>query len=71
MTRPALMYGTETWTLDKAHGNKWEAAGLRMIRWMCGVTKVIRCEAGQAKKRNNKGDSESEEIAKQNYRKGG
>ena len=24
VVRPALMYGAETWTLKKAHANKWE-----------------------------------------------
>ena len=38
--RPALMYGEETWALKKAQENKLEVAEMRMLRWMCGVTKL-------------------------------
>ena len=37
---PALMYGAETWALKKAQENKLEVAEMRMLRWMCGVTKL-------------------------------
>ena len=30
----------ETWALKKAHGNKLEVAETRMLRWMCGVTRL-------------------------------
>ena len=40
VVRPALMYGAETWALQKAQQNKLEVAELRMLRWMCGVTKL-------------------------------
>ena len=30
----------ETWALKKAHENKLEVAEMRMLRWMCGVTKL-------------------------------
>ena len=40
VVRPALMYGAETWALKKAHDNKLEVAEMRMLRWMCGVTKL-------------------------------
>ena len=39
MVRPALMYGVETWAL-KAQETKLEVAEMRMLRWMCGVTKL-------------------------------
>ena len=42
--RPALMYGAETWALKKAQENKLEVAEIRMLRWMCGVTKWTRSE---------------------------
>ena len=38
--RPALMYGAETRTLRKAQEKKLEDAEMRMLRWMCGVTKL-------------------------------
>ena len=30
----------ETWALKKAHENKLEVEEMRMLRWMCGVTKL-------------------------------
>ena len=38
--RPALMYGAEPWALKKAQEKKLEVAEIRMLRWMCGVTKL-------------------------------
>ena len=40
VVRPALMYGAETRALKKAHENKLEVVEMRMLRWMCGVTKL-------------------------------
>ena len=40
VVRPALMYGAETWALKKAQENKLEVAEMRMLRCMCGVTKL-------------------------------
>ena len=40
VARTALMYGAETWALKNAHGKKVEVAEMRMLRWMCGVTKL-------------------------------
>ena len=40
VVRPALMHGAETWALNKAQDNKLEVAEMRMLRWMCGVTKL-------------------------------
>ena len=40
VVRSALMYGVESWALKKAHQNKLEVAEMRMLRWMCGVTKL-------------------------------
>ena len=34
------MYGAETWALKKAQEKKVEVAEMRMLRWMCGVTKL-------------------------------
>ena len=40
VVRPTLMYGAETWVLKKAQERKLEVAEMRMLRWMCGVTKL-------------------------------
>ena len=40
VVRPALIYVAETWALKKAHENKLEVEEMRMLRWMCGVTKL-------------------------------
>ena len=55
VVRPALLYGAETWALKKAQEIKLEVAEMRMLRCMCGVTKLdtIRNE------RKNKRDNES------------
>ena len=34
------MYGAEIWALTKAQEKKFEVAEMRMLRWMCGVTKL-------------------------------
>ena len=33
-------HGAETWALKKAQEKKLEVAEMRMLRWMCGVTKL-------------------------------
>ena len=39
VVRPALMYGAETWAVTKAQERKLEVAEMRMLRWMCGLTR--------------------------------
>ena len=34
------MYEAETWALKKVQAKKLEVAEIRMLRWMCGVTKL-------------------------------
>ncbi|KAH1243703.1 Sugar transporter ERD6-like 16 [Glycine max] len=34
--RPAILYGTECWTVKSQHENKVGVAEMRMLRWMCG-----------------------------------
>ena len=34
------MYGAETWALKNAQVKKLVVAEMRMLRWMCGVTKL-------------------------------
>ena len=40
LARPALVYGTERWALIKALEKKVEVAGMRMLRWIWGITKL-------------------------------
>ena len=42
VVRPAMMYGAETWAVKKAQEKKLDVAEMRMLRWMCGVTKLDR-----------------------------
>ena len=37
---PALMNGAETWALKKAQETKLDVAEMRVLRWLCGVTKL-------------------------------
>ena len=39
LVRPALLYGAETWSTTKKQENTLEVNKMRMLRWMCGVTK--------------------------------
>ena len=39
VVRPALLYGSETWAMKKTQEKKIEVAEMRMLRWMCGVTR--------------------------------
>ncbi|KAH1190454.1 putative protein arginine N-methyltransferase 6 [Glycine max] len=45
--RPAILYGTECWTVKSQHENRVGVAEMRMLRWMCGKTRQdkIRNEA--------------------------
>ena len=38
--RPSLLYGTECWTNKKQHTQKISITEMRMLRWMCGKTKM-------------------------------
>ena len=37
--RPAMIYGSETWGIKKAQEKKMTVVEMRMLHWMCGVTK--------------------------------
>ena len=37
-----MMYGAETRAVKKAQEKKLDVAEIRMLRWMCGVTKLDR-----------------------------
>ena len=36
--RPALLYGTECWAINRHHAQKMSVAEMRMLRLMCGNT---------------------------------
>ncbi|VFQ98440.1 unnamed protein product [Cuscuta campestris] len=55
VVRPAMLYGAECWAVKKTHVRRLHAAEMRMLRWMCGKTrldrisnKVIRRQVGMA-----------------------
>ena len=37
--RPALLYGTECWTIKRYHAQKMGVTEMRMLHWMCGNTR--------------------------------
>ena len=40
--RPALLYGAECWQIKKTQVQRLMVAEMRMIRWMCGLTRLDR-----------------------------
>ena len=40
--RSAMMYGAETWAAKTVQKKKLDVAEMRMLRWMCGVSKMNR-----------------------------
>ena len=39
VVRPAMLYGAETWATTKRQESRSEVNEMRMLRWMCGVTR--------------------------------
>jgi glucose/arabinose dehydrogenase len=39
VVRPAMIYGSETWPVKKAHEKRLEVAEMRMLRWTLGKTR--------------------------------
>ena len=39
VVRPALSYGAETWATTRGKETRLEVNEMRMLRWMCGVTR--------------------------------
>ena len=37
-----MLYGTECWAIKKVQARKMEVAEMRMLRWMCGHTRLDR-----------------------------
>ena len=40
--RPALLFGIECWHVKKIYEQKMDVVEMRMLRWMCGNTKMDR-----------------------------
>ena len=38
--RPAMLYGAKCWATKKQHVHKMGVAEMRMLRWMCGQTRL-------------------------------
>ena len=51
VVRPALLYGVECWPIKKSQVQRMSVAEMRMIRWICGHTRLdkIRNEVIRAK----------------------
>jgi len=55
VVRPALLYGAEYWPIKRSYVQRMRVAEMRMIRWICGHTRLdkfrneaIRCKIGVA-----------------------
>ena len=44
VVRPALLYGAETWATTRGQEARIEVNEMRMLRWVCGVTRGIKSE---------------------------
>jgi len=42
VVRPALLYGLECWPIKKTQVQRLMVAEMRMLRWMCGYTRLDR-----------------------------
>ena len=42
VVRPAMLHGAETWPVKKVQEKRLDVAEMKMLRWMCGVTKMDR-----------------------------
>ncbi|KAF3624894.1 putative TIP41-like protein-like isoform X2 [Capsicum annuum] len=40
VVRPAMLYGAECWPVKNSHIQKLKMAEMRMLRWMCGLTRL-------------------------------
>ncbi|XP_059302163.1 uncharacterized protein LOC132054118 [Lycium ferocissimum] len=40
VVRPTLLYGAECWLVKNTHVQKMSVAEMRMLRWMCGCTRM-------------------------------
>jgi len=49
VVRPAVLYGSECWPIKKTQVQRLMVAEMRMIRWMCGYTRMDRISDGAIK----------------------
>ncbi|XP_070025231.1 uncharacterized protein [Nicotiana sylvestris] len=42
VVRPTMLYGAECWPVKKSHVQHMKVADMRMLRWMCGNTRLDR-----------------------------
>nr|XP_016512735.1 PREDICTED: uncharacterized protein LOC107829780 [Nicotiana tabacum] len=40
VVRPTMLYGAECWPVKKSHVQRMKVAEIRMLRWMCGLTRL-------------------------------
>ena len=55
VVRPALLYEAEYWPIKRSHIQRMRVAEIRMIRWICGHTRLdkIRNEAIRGQNRSD------------------
>ena len=46
VVRPAVLYGSECWPVKKTQIQRLMVAEMRMVRWMCGFTRLDRIRNG-------------------------
>ena len=46
VVRPAVLYGSECWHLKKTQVRRLMVVEMRMVRWMCGFTRMDRVRNG-------------------------
>jgi len=46
VVRPAILYGAGCWPIKKAQVQRLMVAKMRMIKWMCGYTRMDRIRNG-------------------------
>jgi len=46
VVRPAVLYGSECWSLKKTQVQRLMVAEMSMVRWMCGFTRIDRIRIG-------------------------
>ena len=49
--RPAMTYGAETWNVKKAQKKKLDVAEMKMLRWICGHTRLDKKENREIRSR--------------------
>ncbi|KAF3675032.1 putative pre-mRNA-processing factor 6-like [Capsicum annuum] len=65
--RPAILYGAECWPVKNSHIQKMKVAEMRMLRWICGLTKGDRVRNETI--REKEGDHPSKETTGEHAQK--